>query len=120
MNRRVALGLAPGLLFLSGCLHNGEWGLGTLFDRDNSPRAPEVKPASIQTAQRVESLGRRIIAQNTFTGLDPLFHTAGVPESVLFHRGTGELYISEGLVDQCRTDDELAAVLCAELGRMMA
>ena len=34
-------------------------------------------------------------------------------------RGTGEVFISEGLVKKCKTDAELAVVLCSELGQMM-
>jgi hypothetical protein len=122
MNRRVAIGVAGAVLCLTGCLHDMNREFDRLVRRDGvrTPKAPKVSPASLQTAQRVEDLGRQIIAQNTFTGLDPIFHTLGVPELVLFHRGTAELFVSEGLVKRCRSDDELAAVLCSELGRMMA
>jgi hypothetical protein len=75
--------------------------------------------ADLALAERVETIGRKIIAQNTFTGIEPLFHTVGVPEAVLFHRGAEELIISEGLVKQCRNDSELAAVLSSELAQMM-
>jgi predicted Zn-dependent protease len=119
MKRRATLGLAAGLLFLTGCMTDGEWSVEKVLGWD-TPRQPKFSPASLQVAERVEGLGRRIVAQNTFTGLDPLFHTIGVPESMLFHRGTSELYVSEGLVRKCKTEAELAAVLCAELGRMMA
>lgn len=43
-----------------------------------------------------------------------------VPEPVLFHLGTQDLRISRSLVKQCKTESELAAVLCTELGLMMA
>ena len=76
--------------------------------------------ADLATAERVETIGRKIIAQNTFTGIEPLFHTIGVPEAMLFHEGPERLMISEGLVKQCKTDGELAAVLCTELGKMTA
>ncbi len=131
MIRRTALGLAACLPLAgpAGCVSdsaNGPsfWGdHGTLahwLGWDDSPRAPRFSPASLQTAERVESLGRRIMAQNTFAGIDPLFRTIGVPEPVLFHRGTSELFVSEGLVTRCKSDAELAAVLCSELGQMMA
>ena len=76
-------------------------------------------------AERVELLGRRLVAQNTFLGIDPLFTTVGgrevgERELVLFHNGTEQLYISEGLVTKCQSDAELAAVLCSELGQMVA
>lgn len=123
MNRLAALTVCASLLASAGCLHDGEWSvqkaLGwdderTTFDPKNAPRA------SLPVAERVETLGRKIIAQNTFTGIEPLFMTIGVKESVLFHRGTEQLCISEGLVAKCKTDADLAAVLCAELGQMVA
>ena len=85
------------------------------------PRAdqPKCPRPTWRSRTRVETIGRKIIAQNTFTGIEPLFHTVGVPEAVLFHRGAEELIISEGLVKQCRNDSELAAVLSSELAQMM-
>lgn len=132
MNRRTALGLAAGLAWLTGsagCTDTNfldrEWSLSkTLgFEPDNRVKTPDPSKypqPNLQVAERVESMGRRIVAQNTFTGLDPLFHTLGVKDPLLFHRGAGQLYISEGLVNRCATDTELAAVLCSELGQMMA
>lgn len=125
MNRRAALGLVTGLVALpglTGCLTDGGGTVARVekFLGWDDPKAPKFSPASVQTARRVDELGHRIIAQNTFTGLDPLFHCVHVPESVLFHRGSAELYVSDGLVAQCKNDAELAAVLCAELGHMMA
>src|SRR5262245_14758345 len=132
MNRRAALGLAVGLGCLTGtagCTDRNfldrEWSLSkTLgWEPENRVRTPDPSKypqPDLQVAERVESLGRRIIAQNTFTGLEPLFHTLGVKEPLLFHRGTAQLFISEGLVNRCNSDAELAAVLCSELGQMMA
>lgn len=123
MTRHV-LGLAAVLcasLASTGCTTDGEWSVRRMLGwEDAKPRAPKLPPGQLETAERVETLGRKIITQNTFTGIEPLFHTVGVPESVLFHRGTDELFISEGLVKQCKTEAELAAVLCSELGQMMA
>jgi hypothetical protein len=77
-------------------------------------------PASLQAAARVDLLGRKIIAANPQTGLKPLFLTIGAPKAEVFHRGTGEVVITEGLVNQCQTEGELAAVLCLELGKMVS
>ena len=88
--------------------------------RGAMPAPKDVPPAQLAVAERVEQLGQKIIAQNTFTGIDPLFMAMGVKESVLFHNGTEQLFISQGLVEKCRSDAELAAVLCSELGRMVA
>jgi predicted Zn-dependent protease len=120
MDRRAASGFAAALLFLCGCVHEGTFSVEKLLGWDDPHAAAKVTPASIQTAERVETLGRRIVGQTPFTGLDPMFHTVGVKESVLFHRGNAELFISQGLVEKCKTEPELAAVLCAELGKMIA
>jgi hypothetical protein len=129
MNRRATVALAAGLLAIAGCEHlpsaeslglPGEVDWSRLGTKVKTPDPTKVSARSLGTAERVESLGRQIIVQNTFTGLDPLFHTVGVKEPMLFHRGPGELFISEGLVGRCKTDAELAAVLCSELGQMKA
>jgi hypothetical protein len=129
MNRRTALGIAAGLACLTGCTDRNfldrEWSLSKTLglEPDNRVKTPDPSKfpqPNLQVAERVENLGNRIITQNTFTGLNPLFHTLGVQEPLLFHRGTGELFVSEGLVSRCKGDAELAAVLCSELGQMMA
>ena len=87
---------------------------------ESAPREPKVSTASVETARRVDELSKRIVEQNTFTGIEPIIRVVGVPEAVLFHRGPTELFISEGLVKKCKTEAELAAVLCTELGKMMS
>lgn len=120
MDRRAALGFACGLLLLSGCVYSGTFSVEKLLGWEESPGAMKGTPPSLKTAERVDALGRRVVAQNPFSGLEPLFHVVWVPESVLFHRGTAEVFISAGLADRCKTEPELAAVLCAELGKMSA
>ncbi|MBX9624981.1 MAG: hypothetical protein K2X82_14335 [Gemmataceae bacterium] len=125
MTRRATLGLAAALGIpptVGGCATDGEWTVEKVLGWDDpiDRKPPKVTAASLATAERVETLGRRVIAQNTFTGLDPLFHTVGKSEPILFHRGTAELFVSDGLVKRCKTDGELAAVLCSELAVMMA
>jgi hypothetical protein len=129
MNRLAALTAGVTLLFSTGCKTDGEWSVRKALglDEPSSPRV--VKPTAKEVAKipsappdlmaRVENLGRKIIAQNTFTGIDPVFFTAGVKENVLFHVGTEQLVISQGLVEMCQSDAELAAVLCSELGQMV-
>lgn len=121
MNRRCLVALALLAAALTGCVHDGSFSIAEAFGgKEPSPRAPKMTPATLHSAERVESLGRRIMVQNTFPGIDPLFHTVGVEKLMLFHRGSAELFISEGLVARCKTDEELAAVLCSELGQMKA
>ncbi len=116
MNRRAAIQMALG----SACLGSFTGCLTDLRFWDAKPAEPKVTPASIEVARRVDELVKRIVDQNTFTGIEPIVRVLGVPESVLFHRGNSEVFISEGLVKKCKTEPELAAVLCSELGKMMA
>src|SRR5262249_21297888 len=44
----------------------------------------------------------------------------GTAQPTVFHQGSAQLYISDGLVKRCKTEGELAAVLCLELGKMVA
>ena len=128
MNRLTALTAGAALLFSTGCkTTDGEWSVRKALGWDDPPPgrvveapAKDLPPASLEVAERVEVLGRKLVAQNTFTGIEPLFFTFGMKESVLFHRGSDQLFISEGLVEKCKTDAELAGVLCAELGQMVA
>jgi hypothetical protein len=77
-------------------------------------------PASTAAAARVETLGRKIVMANPQAGLRPYFRTIGAPQPELFHVGTTEIDITEGLVSQCKTEGELAAVLCKEMGKMVS
>ncbi len=109
----------------AGCMNDGEFSVRKALGWDDEPPRGAVSvpknlpPASLEAAERVQLLGRQILAQNPFTGLEPLFMTVGVKDPVLFHVGTEQLWISEGLVDKCGTDAELAAVLCWELAQMV-
>ncbi|MCS6851429.1 MAG: hypothetical protein NZ700_09720 [Gemmataceae bacterium] len=84
------------------------------------PRRSHFAPATTEAAARVDTIGRQIIAANPQTGVRPLFRTIGAPQPELFHQGTSEILITEGLVRLCKTDAELAALLCHELGRMIS
>lgn len=81
---------------------------------------PNYQPATVAIAARVDGLGRRILNANPETGIRPLMTAVGKKDVAVFHHGTSGIFITEGLVDQCRSDDELAAVLCVEMGRMVA
>lgn len=77
-------------------------------------------PAPIEVAARVDLLGRKIVAANPQAGVRPIFRTIGSDQPEIFHNGTTEIDVTTGLVQQCRTEGELAAVLCVELGKMVA
>lgn len=81
---------------------------------------PPISQASGETAERVDHVGTDLVAATALGIPDIDFYTVGSAEPELFHRDTKLLYISEGLADRCKTDDELAAVLAIEVGRMTA
>lgn len=76
--------------------------------------------ASVETAARVDSMGRRILAANPPLGLQAQFLTIGAPGPEIFHPDLTKIVITEGLVKQCNGDGQLAAVLCIELGKMVS
>jgi predicted Zn-dependent protease len=123
---RSSVGIAVAIisaLASTGCEGDGSWATVSKFIGWDDPKVhpiPKYPQPNTEIAQRVENMGHRIIAQNTVAGIEPLFTTIGVPESVLFHRGPEQMFISEGLVMLCKSDAELAAVLCSELGQMVA
>ncbi len=59
------------------------------------------------------------MAANPQLDVRPLFRTMAVSQAEVFHRGTAEVLITEGLVKQC-TEGQLAAVLAVELGKIAA
>jgi hypothetical protein len=131
MKRLVVLTAGAALLLSTGCTHDGVSSLrkslgGDPPGRGLAPGGKEpvtIPKASVEVAQRVEFVGRKLLAQNTFSGLEAdsvQFMVLGVKEIVLFHRGAELLFVSEGIVEKCQTDAELAAVLCAEMGKMVA
>src|SRR5438093_2849049 len=79
-----------------------------------------IRPAPAESAVRVDFLGRKILASNPQIGMKPQFMVIGSPQPEIFHKKNEALFITEGLVKQCKTEGELAAVLCHELGKMVS
>jgi hypothetical protein len=82
--------------------------------------SPSAVPPSAESATRVALVGQKILAANPQMGLRPVFRTIGAPTEEVFHRGTADVTITEGLVKKCATEAQLAAVLGQELGKMAA
>jgi len=89
-----------------------------------SPAGPvtrtSIRSAPAESAARVDLLGRKILACNPQIGMKPQFMVIGSPQPEIFHKKNEALFITEGLVKRCKTDGELAAVLCHELGKMVS
>jgi hypothetical protein len=96
---------------------------GNAFGTIPPPSAParvSYAPASIEAAARVDSLGQKVVSANAPTGLRPVFLTVGDPRPWIKHQGTSQVIVSEGLVRQCHSEGQLAAVLCHELAKMVS
>jgi hypothetical protein len=89
-----------------------------------APVLPQVKnyckPATQEAATRAAEMSQRILAANPQVGMRPLTLTIGGDQPEIFHRGTGQIVVTEGLVKLCTTDRFLAAVLCQEMGKMVS
>lgn len=77
-------------------------------------------PARPEASARVHELGEALVGQNPFLGVSPVFYVVGRKELEVYHPDGQGLLVTEGLVDACRSDDELSAVLAVELGKMSA
>jgi predicted Zn-dependent protease len=123
---RPGLPFIAALLLCTGCVTN-DAKTEIVSDNPFGQTAPvtvqsanSYAPASLNAAARVDQMGRRLVAANKQAGLQPLFRTIGAPQSEIFHRGASEIDITEGLVTQCATDGQLAAVLCLEMGKIVS
>ena len=105
------------LVWLAGCF-DGEFANSTI--RNKRVETPEVTEASVAVAARVDQVGRSLVGQNPFLGVEPTFHTFGRQEPEIYHPDANGVFVTEGLIHRCKTDEELAAVLAVELARMSA
>jgi hypothetical protein len=126
MAGRVVRGLLPLVMASSGCLPGESIDLvspnpfGTVPSAQLALQVRELSRAAEQVGKRVEEIGLKVTNANPGIGLRPVFITIGSPGVEVFHRGANEVYVSEGLVRQCQTEGQLAAVLCAELSKMVS
>jgi Peptidase family M48 len=77
-------------------------------------------PASEEAAKRTLQVGGQVLAANPKLGVHPTFTTIGAPLEEIFHQDDKVVFLTEGLVNACRTDGQLAAVLSHELAKMSA
>lgn len=114
-----------GLIFvvalgLSGCLWESQRRPGMPTDPMRVTANKKLEQANVAACTWVSSVGQRILAANPELPMVVVFRAAGYPQPEIFHQGTTSVVITQKLVDMCKTDGELAALLCVELGRMVA
>jgi hypothetical protein len=118
--------LACTLVVAGGCVDTQETVLvpdspfGTTPAVMRTAAKPQLAASTSEAAKRVAFLGQRILDANPGLGARPAFRTLGLASSEIFHVGTSQINITEGLVQRCKTDAQLAAVLCSELGKMVS
>ena len=107
----------PVVLLLAGCVEADKPRTGLTnvpVDTTQTPAAPTA------VAARVDQIGRQLVGASPFLGFEPTFHAIGQPEPEVCHPDGGGVFVTAGLVERCRTDAELAAVLATELAIMRA
>ena len=124
MDRRIGA-LGAGLcLLLAGCvpgqdmqqLVSNPFGKPPDAQISTSMYPPSANEA---LARRVAWIGHQITQANKDLYVEPLFPFLCSEEPEIFHRGR-EIFLTEGLVKQCASDGQLAAVLCTELGKIVS
>lgn len=107
-------------LSFAGCVGDESMAIRNPFRKERQFDPANAPQATTRIATRVVTVGNEVVAAS---GVDfkPVFFTSGTQESQIFHvPKSGMIVLSEGLVQKCATDDELAAVICYELGKMAA
>jgi len=117
--------LAGLILTLAGCVSDDfddeSFALRNPFRTERGFNPAAAPKASAIAATRVHTVGSAIVhANGSDLPTKPVFSTVGLKEPMIFHRSGGNVIVSEGLVELCPTDSELAAVICSELGKMAA
>jgi hypothetical protein len=91
------------------------------------PLSQTVPPGGVVAASavnspalgRVQEVGNKLLSANPQLGLRPKFVVPATARFELSHQTDQRLTISDGLVGQCATDGQLAALLSWEMGRMV-
>ena len=100
-----------GLLFAVGGCVQEQTGLSVVSSSsfDEKPELAATPAGSLihaaaseEAGKRVVQVGGQIIAANPKLGFKPAFTTIGAPWEEIFHRGDKAVFITEGLVRECR------------------
>jgi hypothetical protein len=88
--------------------------------RPPAPTKVNYAPASQEVSFRVLLMKDKLVGENPQVGIKPHVIAVASADPEIFHVGMNSIYITEGMVRQCATEGQLAAVLANELGRMIA
>jgi hypothetical protein len=117
-----------GLLLLAGCLPTLPEESPTQqvpsapFTESRRPIPTKVNyaPASPETSFRVVMIKDKLLGESPKVGIKPNVAAIGSADPEIFHTGLNQIFITEGLVRQCQSEGQLAAILAYELGRMIS
>jgi hypothetical protein len=84
------------------------------------PTKVSYAPAAQEVSFRVLLMKDKLVGDNPQVGIKPHVIAIGSADPEIFHVGMNYVYITEGMVRQCATEGQLAAVLANELGRMIS
>ncbi|VTS07454.1 hypothetical protein [Tuwongella immobilis] len=115
--RLLGLGLASALVVLSSGCFGSRGGIRNI-PPSRMPDVPKLAAASEKAATRVQVVSQKFLQANPGLGFTPIFLTIGVSEKALFHLADGRIYITEAMVQQCKDDSQLMALLSLEVARM--
>jgi hypothetical protein len=79
-----------------------------------------VPDTTVQMAARLATVGQTLLTANPFAGVTPNFFVMSTAEPAVAHPDVFGVFVSEGMLAKCPTDDDLAAVVALELGAMIA
>ncbi|OWK34574.1 hypothetical protein [Fimbriiglobus ruber] len=117
MARLAWIGVAAVAAATAGCL---DWNSDRTALKNKPVEVPQITDAAVAVSARVDQIGRQLLLQTPFVGIEPTFHAFGKPEPEIFHPDANGVFVSEGLISRCKSDAEVAAVLATELGKMAA
>jgi hypothetical protein len=103
-----------------GCLWDTETRQGVPIDPMRVTANKKLEQANVAACTWVFTIGQRILQANPELPMVVVFRAAGYPKPEIFHQGTTSIVVTQPLVEMCKSDAELAALLCVELGRMVA
>jgi hypothetical protein len=84
------------------------------------PTKVNYAPASPETSFRVVMIKDKLLGENPKIGIRPNVAAIGSADPEIFHIGLNQIFLTEGLVRQCQSEGQLAAILAYELGRMIS
>ncbi len=115
--------ISVAILWACGCVWDQRAPDGKLempADPMRSEKNVSIVQANTEACTRVYTVGQRLLSSNPDLPRHMVFRAAGQPTPEIFHQGNNSIVVTQKLVEMCKTDAELSAVLAMELGKMTA